>query len=46
MVIPMLLKIDLAALATVVGALVEVPVMLLVIHIVRHSRGWYERGAA
>jgi ACR3 family arsenite transporter len=34
-----------AALATVVGVLVEVPVMLSVVHIVRRSRGWYERGA-
>jgi ACR3 family arsenite transporter len=34
-----------AALATVVGVLVEVPVMLSVVRIVRHSRGWYERGA-
>jgi ACR3 family arsenite transporter len=34
-----------AALATVVGVLVEVPVMLLVVRIVRGSRGWYERGA-
>jgi ACR3 family arsenite transporter len=33
-----------AALATVVGVLVEVPVMLTVVHIVRRSRGWYERG--
>ncbi len=33
-----------AALATVVGVLVEVPVMLSVVHIVRASRGWYERG--
>ena len=32
-----------AALATVVGVLVEVPVMLLVVHLVRRSRGWYER---
>ena len=32
-----------AALATVVGVLVEVPVMLSVVHIVRHSRAWYER---
>jgi ACR3 family arsenite transporter len=32
-----------AALATVVGVLVEVPVMLSVVHIVRRSRGWYER---
>lgn len=31
-----------AALATVVGVLVEVPVMLSVVHIVRRSRGWYE----
>jgi arsenite transporter len=35
-----------AALATVVGVLVEVPVMLSVVHIVRGSRRWYERGAA
>jgi ACR3 family arsenite transporter len=33
-----------AALATVVGVLVEVPVMLSVVGIVRRSRGWYERG--
>ncbi len=32
-----------AALATVVGVLVEVPVMLSVVAIVRRSRGWYER---
>ena len=32
-----------AALATVVGVLVEVPVMLSVVHIVRNSRSWYER---
>ncbi|GMQ88455.1 MAG: ACR3 family arsenite efflux transporter [Gammaproteobacteria bacterium] len=31
-----------AALATVVGVLVEVPVMLSVVHIVNSSRGWYE----
>jgi ACR3 family arsenite transporter len=35
-----------AALSTVVGVLVEVPVMLSVVHIVRRSRGWYETGAA
>jgi arsenite transporter len=35
-----------AALATVVGVLVEVPVMLSVVHIVRHSRGWYEGASA
>ncbi|RIA37388.1 ACR3 family arsenite transporter [Hephaestia caeni] len=35
-----------AALATVVGVLVEVPVMLSVVAIVKRSRGWYERGAA
>ncbi len=35
-----------AALATVVGVLVEVPVMLSVVRIVRASRGWYERGQA
>jgi len=34
-----------AALATVVGVLVEVPVMLSVVGIVKRSRGWYERGA-
>ncbi len=34
-----------AALATVVGVLVEVPVMLSVARIVNASRGWYERGA-
>lgn len=33
-----------AALATVVGVLVEVPVMLSVVAIVNRSRGWYERG--
>ena len=33
-----------AALATVVGVLVEVPVMLSVVHIVRRSRVWYENG--
>ena len=35
-----------AALATVVGVLIEVPVMLLVVAIVNRSKGWYERGAA
>jgi ACR3 family arsenite transporter len=35
-----------AALATVVGVLIEVPVMLSVVAIVRRSRGWYEQGAA
>ena len=35
-----------AALATVVGVLVEVPVMLSVVKIVNATRGWYERGAA
>jgi len=34
-----------AALATVVGVLVEVPVMLSVVWIVNRSKGWYERGA-
>ena len=34
-----------AALATVVGVLIEVPVMLLVVYIVNHSKNWYERGA-
>lgn len=31
-----------AALATVVGVLIEVPVMLLVVHIVNRSQRWYE----
>ena len=33
-----------AALATVVGGLIEVPVMLAVVHVVNRSRPWYERG--
>ncbi|MEY2633231.1 MAG: family arsenite efflux transporter [Pseudomonadota bacterium] len=33
-----------AALATVVGVLIEVPVMLLVVRVVNASRGWYEAG--
>jgi ACR3 family arsenite transporter len=35
-----------AALATVVGVLVEVPVMLSVVGIVNRSKRWYERSAA
>ena len=35
-----------AALATVVGVLVEVPVMLSVVKLVERTRGWYERGGA
>src|SRR5450756_166588 len=35
-----------AALATVVGVLVEVPVMLSVCKICNQSRGWYEAGSA
>jgi len=35
-----------AALATVVGVLIEVPVMLSVVKIVNRTRGWYERGAS
>lgn len=35
-----------AALATVVGVLIEVPVMLLVVGVVNRSKGWYERGAS
>ena len=35
-----------AALATVVGVLIEVPVMLLVVRWVNASKGWYERGPA
>ena len=31
-----------AALATVVGVLIEVPVMLLVVWVVNRSKGWYE----
>lgn len=34
-----------AALATVVGVLIEVPVMLLVVRIVNQSKGWYDAGA-
>ncbi|MGL4605581.1 MAG: ACR3 family arsenite efflux transporter, partial [Iodobacter sp.] len=32
-----------AALATVVGVLIEVPVMLLVVKVVNQSKGWYEK---
>jgi ACR3 family arsenite transporter len=35
-----------AALATVVGVLIEVPVMLSVVRIVNNSKAWYERGDA
>ncbi|MGB4865140.1 MAG: arsenical-resistance protein, partial [Hyphomicrobium sp.] len=35
-----------AALATVVGVLIEVPVMLSLVKLVNASRGWYERGSA
>jgi ACR3 family arsenite transporter len=35
-----------AALATVVGVLIEVPVMLSVVKIVNATKGWYEQGAA
>ncbi len=35
-----------AALATVVGVLVEVPVMLSVVQLTRRTRHWYEMGAA
>lgn len=35
-----------AALATVVGVLIEVPVMLSVVKIVNASKGWYERGSS
>lgn len=34
-----------AALATVVGVLIEVPVMLSVVRIVNRTRPWYERGS-
>ena len=33
-----------AALATVVGVLIEVPAMLLVVRLVNASKGWYEAG--
>ena len=33
-----------AALATVVGVLIEVPLMLLVVKVVNASQGWYEQG--
>ena len=33
-----------AALATVVGVLIEVPVMLLVVKLVNQSKPWYEKG--
>jgi len=33
-----------AALATVVGVLIEVPVMLAVVKFVNSTRGWYDRG--
>jgi ACR3 family arsenite transporter len=32
-----------AALATVVGVLIEVPIMLLVVQVVNRSRAWYQR---
>ncbi len=35
-----------AALATVVGVLIEVPVMLSVVRIVTRTRGWYEMAAS
>ncbi len=34
-----------AALATVAGVLIEVPVMLSVVHLVRRTRTWYEHGS-
>jgi ACR3 family arsenite transporter len=33
-----------AALATVVGVLVEVPIMLAVVAVVNRSKAWYESG--
>ena len=33
-----------AALATVVGVLIEVPVVLSLVKLVNASKGWYERG--
>ena len=35
-----------AALATVVGVLIEVPVMLTIVVLANRSKGWYERGGA
>ena len=35
-----------AALATVVGVLIEVPVMLAVVRVVNASKDWYEEGTA
>jgi ACR3 family arsenite transporter len=35
-----------AALATVVGVLIEVPVMLMVVAVVNRTQAWYERGTA
>lgn len=35
-----------AALATVVGVLIEVPVMLALVRLLARSRAWYERGPA
>jgi ACR3 family arsenite transporter len=32
-------------LATVVGVLIEVPVMLMVVKVVNSTREWYARGA-
>ncbi|MCX7187526.1 MAG: arsenical-resistance protein, partial [Proteobacteria bacterium] len=32
-----------AALATVVGVLIEVPVMLVVVRVVNDSKNWYQR---
>jgi ACR3 family arsenite transporter len=34
-----------AALATIVGVLIEVPLMLAVVHVVNGSKHWYEAGA-
>ncbi len=34
-----------AALATVVGVLIEVPIMLAVVKVVNASKGWYEQGS-
>jgi ACR3 family arsenite transporter len=35
-----------AALAMVVGVLIEVPVMLLVVRVVNRTKAWYDAGAA
>lgn len=38
------MRVSLADFIEMLGVLIEVPVMLLVVHIVNHSKAWYERG--